>query len=104
MATEQVEVANPSGSEFVSDLLRDLANGVRAEGGTVDREERGTSPGKKGEIITAILVGLATSALYDLLKAALKRMRSRPDFEGSTVIRVDGREVKLQVLVDDDGS
>lgn len=101
MSNDVVELGNPSGSELVSDLLSDCKSIARAQGGSVVREDSSSPPGKKGEIITAILIGLATSAIYDLLKMAVKRMRNRPDFDGTATVTVDGREVTLQVLVDD---
>lgn len=102
MEKTAIEVSNPSGSALVSDVLRDFKGMLRTQASAVLREESSPSSNTKGEIITAIAVGLVTSAIYDLLKAAVMRMRRRPDFDDAAIVLIDGHEITLGALAEVD--
>lgn len=52
----------------------------------------------KGEIITAIVVGLATNLIYDYLKSILKMDKQREDYNVNITIKIEGKEYSLEEI------
>lgn len=94
----KVSIQNVEDSLFVSDLLNDV---IKMSSELTDTEveiERRTIEGTKGEIIIGILIGLATNTTYDLLKTALLRLKTRPDYDKKVKIHIEENEFTLDYI------
>jgi hypothetical protein len=93
-----VEIRNPQNSFLASDVLTEVAQlagrqGVSATIHTAASDER------KGEIINTILLGMSSSAAYELLKAVVMRFVGRKDYDKRASVVVDGTLVVFGDLV-----
>lgn len=81
-----VRLSEPSSTGSV--LLDEIASAVRQNAlGSVERETQ-QLPGTKGELLTALIIGVATgvtaNAVYDLIKAAIRRATDFAKSKGET--------------------
>jgi hypothetical protein len=93
---DSMEIANPEASVFVSDVLRTLEEADRGSGHTPTVEYAESAA--KGGVISSIIVGVATSALYDLIRAAITRMRERADYDPDAKIAIGGKTTTIGEL------
>lgn len=91
-------VENVQHSRFGSDLLKFVAEVAEAEGVNVEVVKESRS-GEKDSIIATVLIGIATNALYDLLKTAASRFADRSDYSGLTVLNIEGTPTKLDDIL-----
>jgi hypothetical protein len=99
----KIEINNPANSQLASDVLSETAR--LAGGRGIPVEVRSVaSAGRKGDVVSVIVLGMASSAAYDLLKAVVMRFVGRKDYEGTEQIIVDGVVVELEDLQADAGN
>lgn len=98
-----VDIRNPQNSLLASDVLAELTQIVDSRQGIVE-VSTSDSPGHKCEIITGLVLSVASSAVYELLKSIVMRFVQRKDFEGDTCLIVDGKRVELKELLSDEGA
>lgn len=93
-----VKIKNIEESQLVSDIFNDV---IKLSSDLVDTEtvvERKNIEGEKGGIITGLLLGLATNAVYDLLKTALLRSKNKPNYDPELKIHIDEIEFTLDYI------
>ena len=93
---EKVLIENVQENEFVSDLLKGLEQALRSETSSIEVQK--IQENAKGEIITAIVVGLATNLIYDYLKSILKMDKQREDYNVNITIKIEGKEYSLEEI------
>ncbi|AFQ29340.1 hypothetical protein P4493_18625 [Bacillus thuringiensis] len=94
---EKVLIENVQENEFVSDLLKGLEQALRSETSSIEVQKK-IQENAKGEIITAIVVGLATNLIYDYLKSILKMDKQREDYNVNITIKIEGKEYSLEEI------
>lgn len=90
-----VRLIDPTSSGSI--FLEEIASAVQQNAfGVVDREKQEVS-GTKGELITALLIsvatGIASSAIYDLIKAAIRKLTDSAKAKGEVAPEVKVEEV-----------
>ncbi|MGF9970180.1 hypothetical protein FB592_0970 [Bacillus sp. SJZ110] len=95
--SEKVLIENVQDNEFVSDLLKGLEQALRSETNSIELQKK-VQPNAKGEIITAIAIGLVTNLIYDALKSIIKMYKNREDYEASNKIKINGKEYSLEEI------
>jgi hypothetical protein len=98
-----VKIGNPADSPLVSDILRETENLARRTGASTDAVTA-TALGQKGDLVTALEIGVASSAAYDFLKAVVMRFVGRRDYDPKIEIVVNDITVQLGELSQDTGS
>jgi hypothetical protein len=93
-----ISVENVQHTHFGSDLLRFVYELADADGAEV-RLSREDCSGEKDAIITGVVIGVAAHALYDLIRAAAKRLASREDYSALIVLNIDGKPTKLDDIL-----
>jgi hypothetical protein len=91
-------VENVRRSRFGSDLLNFVAEIAEAKGVDVEVVKESRS-GEKDSIIATILIGVATNALYDLIKTAARRFADRSDYSGLTILNIEGKPTILDEIL-----
>lgn len=96
MTSDKTTITNPQHTEFGSDLLNELS--VLALNSRESKCEKETipNPGKKGEIVTVLIVHLAGDVVFELLKLALKRLRNHPYYDPLVELNLNGRVVEIE--------
>jgi hypothetical protein len=94
-------VKNQDCTEFGSDLLNEVAElGASAYDSTADKTTMPVS-GKKGEIITALVIHLAGDVIFELLKLAAKRLQNHPEYDSLISLNINGLAVTLRDVADE---
>lgn len=91
----KIELKNPNDSSVVSTLLNDIA---RTHPSAMIQRNTKALDLEKGEIVTGIIVGITSAALYDLVKSLIKRLSRGPAYDGSLRLIIDGKEYTLSEL------
>lgn len=94
---DKISIENVQDNEFVSDLLKGLEQALRSETNSIELQKK-IQPNAKGEIVTAIVIGLATNLIYDALKSIIKMYKSREDYDSNKKIKIDGKEHSLEEI------
>jgi hypothetical protein len=89
-----VKLSNIENNVLVSDILRDLSLILKDKGDEI-KIEKAQVEGAKGEILTAILVGITVNALTDLVKFLIKKYSNREDFNSSTKIKINNTIINI---------
>lgn len=94
-----VRIRNNDGSRFASELLR--VTSEMAEGPAAGRVEVSKVPRKdeKGDIVTDIAIALAAHVIYDLLKAAAKRLINHPEYDELIQLNINGEDIRLKDIL-----
>jgi hypothetical protein len=95
-------IVNADADPFVGAVLSAVAQDLEGTHGTGVTVRRTPDPGTKGPIVDAILTGIASEAVWEVLKLAARRFRNRDDYRPEAVIEFDGREVTVKELADDE--
>jgi hypothetical protein len=97
-----LRVDNPTQSTFASAILQSYTELAKAKGFNVSREQVPVE-GQKGSIITSVLidfgVGLGAGATWDLLRACVARLRGRPDYDGNTILVIEGEPRTIELIM-----
>lgn len=102
MAELAVKIGNPMDSPLVSDILRETQNLARRSGVSAEAVTAAV-PGHKADLVTALEIGVASSAAYDFLKAVVLRFAGRRDYDPKIEIVVNNVTVQLAELDEDAG-
>ena len=96
MISDKTTITNPQHTEFGSDLLNEMSLLALNSRGIECEKETVPNPGKKGEIVTVLIVHLAGDIAYDLLKLALKRLSNHPYYDPLIELNLNGRAVAIE--------
>ncbi|MCB5903806.1 hypothetical protein LIV42_16190 [Bacillus cereus] len=94
---EKVLIENVQENEFVSDLLKGLEQALRSETSSIELKKK-IQPNAKGEIITTIVIGLATNFIYDVLKTIIIMNKTREDYNPNDKVKIKGKEYSLEEI------
>lgn len=94
-------ITNPDHTEFGSDLLDEMAAlGTSAYHSTADKKMVQV-PGKKGELVTALVIHLAGAIIFELLRLAAKRLMNHPLYDPLVSLNINGQRVILRDAVNE---
>ena len=99
-----VRIVNADSSLVSSLMLQDIETAIREVLPSASvSSERGAVAGAKCELILALLIGIASSAAYDVIRNTIlavmeSRAQKAADFDKSIIVEVDGRRFKLTEL------
>lgn len=91
----ETHIKNPDGDPFVTALLVVLSDELEQSFQQPVTLARRAGAGTKGPVVEALLVGLATNAVWDVFKLVLNRLRSREDYRPDVVIDFEGHRLTL---------
>jgi hypothetical protein len=94
----QLRVSNPDVDPFVSAVLKAAAADLEADYGAEVLVNRASDPQTKGALVDAFVTGIASQAVWDVIKLAARRFRNRTDYKAEAVIDFDGRNVTIDEL------
>lgn len=94
----KIEVENVENNLFISDLLTAVSDILKERGEEVDVKKT-TIPGTKGGIIIAILVGVASNLLTDVIKLALKNLTDHINYDSKCKIKIDKTPIEIGDLL-----
>jgi len=80
---------------MIMEVAENMPNAPEVQAESIDDKE------SKGELIVVLLVGLATNAIYDILKAIVARLSKRNDFSPYIRIKIGDTEVTFGSFLDD---
>lgn len=92
----RTKIINVEKSYLVSDILESLnellKSQLKSDEISVEKE---ADIGKKDAIVTTIIIGLATNAIYDILKNIITRYSKRGDYNNNINIQINNITVSL---------
>ena len=91
---------NQNQSEFGSDLLNELANLGSSSSNCNFEKTSSSDTGKKSEILTTLVIELASNVIIELLKLAAKRLANHPQFDPLISLNINGQTMTLQSILD----
>ena len=95
---QKIIVRNTERDELISDIMEQTAQCAGGER-SVSRLESGIELGTKDlGIIEEIIIAMAKTALLEMLKYVIQRMKKRSDYDGRKKIEIDGKIYMLQEL------
>ena len=92
---QDCRVSNPTDNLLISDVLKLLVEMSVNQNSTSSVIGKKEIAGSKGEIVTAIILGMASSAVYDFIKTILKRLINRKDYDPALMITINNVVVTL---------
>ena len=92
-------IENTSGSEYISDLLDTTAELAGIENARTEKRLVPV-PGKKGEIVTTLLLHASVAVAYDLLKIAVERLVNHPFYDEFIQLKINGEELSIKSLIE----
>lgn len=97
LTNQLTTVESLSPSEYDSDLLELLAQMAASQSQDLPVRKTSVSPQKKGELLTGLVLSLVSSAVYDLLKEAAKRLVNHPGRPGVIELGLNGTRTKIDL-------
>jgi hypothetical protein len=94
-------IKNNGGSRFGSELLR--VTSEMAQTPAAGRVEVSSVPvqGEKGDVVAEIAIALASHVIYDLLKAAAKRLMNHPEYDELIQLNINGKDTCLKDILNE---
>lgn len=92
----RTKIINVEKNYLISDILEALSEHfklqLKSDEVSVKKE---ADLGKKGEIVTTIIIGLSVNAIYDILKNILTRYSKRGDYNKNVNIQINNINISL---------
>jgi hypothetical protein len=94
----KIELENVENNLFISDLLASISEILNSKGETVEVKKENI-PGTKGVIVTALIVGVASNLLTDIIKLAINNIISHKKYDPKSKIKIDKSTFEIGDLV-----
>lgn len=91
------KIENELNNQLISDILKDTVNLL--DKSDIEDVSKTTVENQKGEIVFTIVISIAASGIYDILKSLIKKYSDRPDFNKSIKLKIDGKEITIEEIM-----
>lgn len=99
MEFDSIELKNVDSSWLSSELLRFLEQeSLRAKGTVLHKETTQVAGVKDSTIITSIVLSIASSVCYDLIKYGIAKLSPKHKNEVNLEIVINGKQVSIKEL------
>lgn len=104
MEKSYVRIENSEENEVCSDVLKAITQLIQQLPETMEvLSQSKVENGTKGELLLTIAIGIGTSMtgtlICHLVKTAVQRLSSRPDFRKNLKIKIDNCEMDLELIL-----
>lgn len=99
-----VQIENSEENEVCSDILKAISQLIQQSSENTEVLSQSKVENRtKGDLLLTIAIGIGASItgafIYDLVKTAVQRLSSRPDFRNNFKIKIDNCEMDLAFIL-----